>query len=361
MRHLAILPFLFFLSACSTIGYYSQSVSGQFQLFSSREDIHKVIESPDTSTELKHKLQEAVKIRQFASEHLKLPDNKSYLYYADLERPYVVWNVFAAPEFSLQPKTWCYLVVGCVSYRGYFDKSDAIENANALKKDNYDVHIAGIAAYSTLGWFDDPLMNTMMHWRTRSLASLIYHELSHQVIFISNETAFNEAFSTAVERLGTIHWLLATHPDELSAYLDFLKAQQQFRALLLNTRTELEQIYASELTDFEKRVAKYTAFEKLKQDYEEAKTNWPESIHFDNWFKSPLNNARLTATMTYLQQVPAFYQIFKENKADWESFFAEILNFEDMDKTERDSLINTKLQNTPTIAELVELIETQHF
>lgn len=359
-RKLILITCLFQFSACSTIGYYTQSVSGQLSLLYKREDIHDVINDGNTPDSLKYSLQQAIEIRQFASEKLKLPDNKSYMYYADLDRPYVVWNVFAAPEFSLEPKSWCYFIVGCVSYRGYFAEEDAIETANTLKQEHFDVHVAGISAYSTLGWFDDPLLNTMVHWRTRSLASLLFHELSHQVIYISNETAFNEAFSTAVERLGTIQWLLSHHPEMLDNYLDFLHVQQDFRQLLLNTRGELETLYQSSLDNKTKRKNKSEIIQQLKQSYENKKREWPSDIHFDKWFEKPINNARLTASMTYLQKVPAFFRIYMDQEADWEQFFKTIIKMDDMKKNERDELIERKIMAAPSIEELVNLIKQKH-
>ncbi len=334
-------------------------MQGQLSLLIKRQDIDTVISDPKAPKKLKRSLQHAIEIRQFASSHLHLPENKSYLKYADLQRPYVVWNVFAAPEFSLTAKTWCYPIVGCVSYRGYFDEQDAKETAESLKQQNYDVHVAGVAAYSTLGWFDDPLLNTMMHWSDRSLASLIFHELSHQVIYISSETAFNEAFSSAVERLGTIQWLANKSEEDLEKYLAFLSAQQEFRLLLIKTKQTLEILYSEDIAQDNKRKQKNEIISMMERDYQTLKSNWHDNIHFDYWFKQPINNARLTSTMTYLRLIPAFYQIFLESHADWKKFYTTIKTMEDMESTDRSLLIEDKLTKAPDITALINLLKPQ--
>ncbi len=357
LRVLISLGLLLSLSACSTISYYTQSIRGQIDILVKRENIYDVIQDPDTPSALKQSLQQAVEIRQFASQHLHLPDNKSYLYYADLGRPYVVWNVFAAPEFSLQPKTWCYLIVGCVSYRGYFHEQDAVAMADRLKTQRFDVYVAGIAAYSTLGWFDDPLLNTMLHWKTRRLASLIFHELAHQVIYIAGDTSFNEAFATAVERIGTLQWLLATNPGEIEHYLQFLQVQNDFRGLLLHTRDALETLYRSDLSPDRKRQQKARIIQQLQIDYQAQKAQWPAGFNYDNWFKTPVNNARLTASMTYLQKVPAFFALFQENQGDWVRFFAAVKNMKHLTQDKRNTAVQKKLTDAPNIQQILMILK----
>jgi len=344
------------LSACSTISYYGQSIQGQMSLLFNRENINDVLNNPDTPDNLKASLQQAVSIRQYASTRLSLPNNNSYLNYVDVKRPYVVWNVFAAPEFSLTPKSWCYPIVGCVSYRGYFSQDDAEQEASNLEKENLDVHVGGIAAYSTLGWFDDPLMNTMLHWKQRTLAGLIFHELSHQLIYIKNETSFNEAFSSSVERLGTIQWILETNSQQLNDYLTYLQAQSDFRDLLLNTRQKLETLYKKSVDGTTKREQKQDIIKSLNLEYRELKTHWPENIHFDSWFKKPINNARLTSSMTYLRDIPAFFQFFVEQKGQWPAFYEYVISLEDLNKEERDKLIEEKRLAKIDYPMLVELI-----
>ena len=358
IKILIALFLLYTLSACSTISYYGQSIQGQVSLLFNRQDINEVLNHPDTPDKLKINLQQAISIRQYASARLALPNNKSYLNYVDVERPYVVWNVFAAPEFSLTPKSWCYPIVGCVSYRGYFAQEDATYEASKLQEENFDVHVGGIAAYSTLGWFDDPLMNTMLHWKQRTLAGLIFHELSHQLIYIKNETSFNEAFSSSVERLGTIQWILESNPQQLNDYLVYLQAQSDFRNLLLNTRQKLEILYKKPVDSATKREQKQDIIQNLNLEYTELKTRWPENIHFDSWFKKPINNARLTSSMTYLRDIPAFFQFFVEQKGQWPAFYEYVINLEDLNKEERDKLIEEKRLAKIDYPLLVKLIRS---
>jgi len=356
---IAILSFTLlagYLSGCSTLSYYGQSIQGQMNLLLNRESIDDILAQPETSPELKLSLQQARSIRQYASAQLSLPDNKSYLYYVDVKRPYVVWNVFAAPEFSLNPTNWCYPIAGCVSYRGYFAEEDAIEQSEELKLQNLDVHVGGIAAYSTLGWFDDPLMNTMLHWRQRSLAGLIFHELSHQVIYIKSETGFNEAFSSSVERLGTIQWLLAFYPTELDAYIAYLNAQSDFRDLLLQSREKLITLYHSSVDEELKRNEKQFIIEQMQLDYVALKESWPKNIHFDRWFEKPINNARLTSAMTYLNDIPAFYQLFIEAEGNWADFYDTVIALENLEPEDRQRLIENKAKSEIDYVTLVKLI-----
>ena len=345
------------LSACSTIRYYGQSVQGQLHILFSRESLDQVIENPNTSVELRRNLQQAKIIRQYASNHLALPENKSYLYYVDLKRPYVVWNVFAAPEFSLSPISWCYPLIGCVSYRGYFSKNDALREAEQLEASNLDVAVAGIAAYSTLGWFNDPLLNTMLHWQQRTLAGLIFHELSHQIIYIKNETSFNEAFATSVERLGTIQWLLESLPDQIDNYLIYLSAQSDFRALLLETRKQLDNLYKSPLNNNKKRKQKESLITRMKLDYQKLKQKWPKHLHFDAWFSKPVNNARLTSAMTYLHDIPAFFQIFIEEKGRWPEYYRHVSELENLSPEKRKSLITNKASSAIDYVSIIKLIK----
>jgi len=346
---------LILLSGCSTLSYYTQSIQGQLSLLYNREEIDSVINNTNESETLRSKLQQVKAIRKYASDELALPDNKSYLYYTDVNRPYVVWNVFAAPEFSLEPITWCYPIVGCVSYRGYFSENSATKHAAKLTASNNDAFVAGIAAYSTLGYFDDPALNTMLSWRERALAGLIFHELAHQVIYISNETGFNEAFASAVERIGSIQWLIENKPEQLERYLSYLNAQNRFRILLGKTRGRLSLLYASNLSDEEKRKIKARFIQEMTTEYSEIKQQWPNGIHFDAWFNKPANNARFTSSMTYLQQIPAFYRLFIEADGDWSNFFTRVKMIGKLDKKSRKTLMESKLESNFEIKQIVAL------
>ncbi len=357
--HLTILLLTLILSGCSMANYYTQSIEGQLNLLQQREPIDELIANKNTPEKLKKTLQHVKNIRRFSIEKLYLPDNKSYLYYTDLKRPYVVWNVFAAPEFSLSAKNWCYFIVGCVSYRGYFEKQDAVTHANKLNTENYDVSISGIAAYSTLGWFDDPVLNTMLGWKEHHLAGLIFHELSHQILYVKNETAFNEAFSTAAQRMGTIEWLLTTKPDEVTHYLDYLNAYNQFQQLLEATRNKLATLYATNESEQKKRKEKYKIIEAMKLDYQILKEEWPGNISFDRWFERPINNSRFTSTMTYLEHVPAFLTLFKEVNGVWVEFYQAVKNLSELENIERNKQLESLKSREIAMSQIVELIKNR--
>mgnify|MGYP003583336066 CR=1 FL=1 len=197
------------LNGCSSLGYYGQLASGQLQLLGAREPVPEVIANPATDPALRQHLQRSQQARVFASEHLKLPDNRSYRVYADIGRPYVVWNVFATPEFSLDPRTHCFPIAGCVAYRGYYSQSGARGAAALLKLEGQDVYVGGVEAYSTLGWFDDPILNSMLGWGDERLATVIFHELAHQRFYVKDDTAFNESSATFVGQEGTRQWRAA--------------------------------------------------------------------------------------------------------------------------------------------------------
>lgn len=334
------------VNGCSTAGYYKQSVIGHLKILWSKQDISTLVSSPNVEPSLKAKLEKALLIRQFGSEHLKLPENNSYRQYTDIGREDVVWNVFAAAEFSITPKTWCYLIVGCVSYRGYYDQAEAETMALQLAHEGYDVSVDGVPAYSTLGWFSDPLLNTVIGWQEDQLARLIFHELSHQIVYIKGDADFNEAFATATETLGTLSWLKSTKPENVNAYLASLERKRQFRTLILDTRDRLIALYQKSLPENEKRRLKQEIFVRMQNDYVGLKTSWKEYSGYDYWFSKPLNNARLSASMTYQNNVPAFYQLFMEANGDWSEYYRRVKAFEDMDTTERSAQI-TVLRERP--------------
>ncbi len=346
------------LTACSTLSYYQQSISGHLKILWHRQDITTLIDHPKTLQPLKEKLQQALTIRKFASEQLSLPDNDSYKSYVKLPRKYVVWNITAAPEFSLSPKNWCYPVVGCVSYRGYYAESDADQLAEQLSKQGLDTHVRGVAAYSTLGWFDDPILSTMINWNETHFSGVIFHELSHQVLYIKNDVAFNEAFALATEKMAVITWLAENKPDNMANYLASLARSQQFRQLLLNTRTQLETLYSTAKTESEKRREKRQIFTALKNNYQTLKDTWHGYTGFDFWFDSPVNNARLAASMNYLKNIPAFIALFKESKGVWPNYYQAAKHLGDLPTTQREQQIQTLSQQQVSYREILALIRT---
>ena len=311
------------LNGCSSVSYYSQLASGQLQLLRAREPVAKVIADPSRDAKLRTHLRQSQKARNFASEHLHLPDNQSYRLYADIGRPYVVWNVFATPEFSLKPQNHCFPIAGCVAYRGYYSQSAARGEAAIQRLQGMDVSIGGVEAYSTLGWFNDPILNSMMGWGDERLATLIFHELAHQRVYVKDDTEFNESFATFVEQEGTRQWraFRSLPPDDNKQ----ARHRDQFIQLVLNTRTQLEALYALPLPPEQMRQRKVAAFEQLRAEYRQLRDDqWAGDKRYDAWINAPLNNARLLPFGLYDQWVPAFAALFKQQGGDWVRFYAQV-------------------------------------
>lgn len=346
---ISLVATLLCLAGCGSVSYYAQSLNGQLELLANREAISTVIDDPDTPAELKQQLELVLQMRQFASNELSLPDNGSYKNYADLNREYVVWNVFAAPEFSLEPVTWCYLVVGCLSYRGYFSEDSADEYAESLRKQGYDVFVGGVTAYSTLGWFDDPVLNTMLQWSDTRIAKVIFHELAHQKLYIRDDTAFNEAFADTVAQEGVCRWLEAHGTANIQDHFHLEEVREaQFVTLVLETRTRLDALYSSERLPIEKRAMKATIFDDMRTDYVKLKSRWNGYDAYDSWFASDLNNAKLAAVATYREYIPAFQTMLEEASENLETFYQRAAALGALSEGERDAKLNRMLARGPT-------------
>ncbi len=322
------------LSGCSSVQYYSQLAAGQVQLLRAREPVAKVIADTSRPQALREHLEQSQKARTFASEHLRLPDNKSYRLYADIGRPYVVWNVFATQEFSLSPETHCFPIAGCVAYRGYYNQGAARGEAAVLRQRGMDVSIGGVEAYSTLGWFNDPIMNSMLHWGDERLATLIFHELAHQRFYVKDDTAFNESFASFVEQEGTRQWRVARGlaPQSLSAS----KQRDQFIQLVLDARQRLGTLYAQPLTADAMRQAKAAQFERLRSEYRQLRdSQWGGDNRYDAWVNQPMNNARLLPFGLYDQWVPAFAALFAQEGGDWAKFYKAVEKMGGMPEAQR--------------------------
>lgn len=285
--------------------YYGHLANGQLELLSRRVPIAEILADPAADPALKHKLERALDARAFASRELALPDNGSYTSYADLGRPYAVWNVFAAPELSLAPHEWCYLMVGCLAYRGYYDRGRADAAAAALREQGLDVFVAGIAAYSTLGWFDDPLLSTMAGGED-AIAGTLFHELAHQAHFADGDTAFNESYATFVEQQGLRRYL-AGQPELAAVAAGRWQRRDEFLAAVAQARARLEAIYAGGAPQGDQRQQKREELERLRQAL-----GLPPDAE--------LNNARLLPYGLYHQWVPAFARLFEQQGGDWRAF-----------------------------------------
>ena len=311
------------LNGCSSVGYYGQLAEGQWQLLRARQPVAQVITDPATQPVLRQRLRFAEQARVFASEHLKLPDNGSYRVYADLGRPYVVWNVFATPELSLQPVTHCFPIAGCVAYRGYYQQGDARGAAALMRQEGLDVYVGGVEAYSTLGWFDDPILSSMVGWGDERLATVIFHELAHQRFYVQDDTEFNESFASFVEQEGSRQWRMARG---LAAVEDgSVKQREGFTRLILASRERLQAIYAGPLDEAGKRAAKQAEFERLRMEYREVRDReWAGDRRFDAWIYAPMNNAKLLPFGLYDQWVPAFSRLFQDVGGDWARFYERV-------------------------------------
>ncbi|MEJ6021915.1 aminopeptidase [Ramlibacter sp. PS4R-6] len=338
----AVVAAIGLLAGCSSLGYYWQSASGHLSMLSASRSVDDWIADSETPQRLKERLALSQRIRRFASGELKLPDNPSYSRYADLRRTAVVWNVVAAPKYSLELKKSCFPVTGCVGYRGYFDERDARAEAARLAREDLEVNVYPVPAYSTLGWMNwaggDPLLNTFINYPEGELARTIFHELAHQVVYTKDDTMFNESFATAVERIGGRRWL-ETHANEQarSDYAQYDGRRQQFRALTAGTRKRLEEIY--EKTSGEERdVLKQRAMQDFRADYATMRAGWPGDPAryrlYDRWV-AEANNAAFGAQAAYDELVPGFEALFQREGRDFQRFYDAAKKLADAPKKRR--------------------------
>lgn len=332
------------LTGCESVSYYSQVISGQMTILNKRQPINELLAEPMTPGTLKAQLHCVLDIRKFAKNELGLPVKGQYLSFADLERPFAVWNVFAAPEFSLTPKSWCHPVVGCTSYKGYFSKNNAYNYAKRLSDQGYDVFISGVVVYSTLGWFDDPVLNTFVFRKEIKLAALIFHELAHQLIYVVNDTAFNESFATFVEQEGVRRWVsYRDDPDAFQEYeTDYIR-RQQFVQLIRKYHHQLELLYTKDLSQPDKRREKSFIFDKLRSEFMQTRDKWQGYSGYDNWFRHPLNNAQLTTVILYNDLVPAFAAILQDSGNDLALFYRTCQHLSKKPKEERQAVLEQYL------------------
>ena len=310
------------LSGCSSISYYSQAISGHFSFMAKRQPIQQLLDDNEVQGALRERLLLALSIRDFASDALKLPDNASYRSFVPLAGEAVVWSLVATDAFSVEPKQWCYPVIGCASYRGYFDPDDAQAHAAKLETEGLDVALEPVPAYSTLGWFDDPLPGTVVHWNDWQLAGLIFHELAHQRLYIADDSAFNEAFANTVQQAGVAAWLDAMHNTDRSAAWRLSRQRESaFVHLLLKTRERLKSLYQSPMGETERAGRKRAAFDRLVSDYQSLQQGWQGYLGYDAWFERKLNNARLASVATYEEWVPAFQLLLERANGDFDTFY----------------------------------------
>lgn len=343
LRRISVPLLALLLGGCSTIDYYAHLGQGQWQLLHARESVQRILEDPTTDPNLAKRLVLSQQARDFASTQLQLPENRSYRLYADLGRPFVVWNLFATPEFSLEPELHCFPIAGCVAYRGYYQQGRARGAAALMRQQGLDTYIGGVEAYSTLGWFDDPLLNTMLRWSDERFIAVIFHELAHQQYYLPGDTAFNESFATFVEHEGLRQWH-ASRGETPPASDD--RQRQQFIELVLTSRERLQQLYASDLPEQAMRAAKQAEFDRLRRDYRTLRQHeWGGQGRYDAWIESPLNNAKLLPFGLYDQWVPAFAALFEHEARNWPAFYAAVAVLGRLPEADRRAKLESLLQN----------------
>jgi predicted aminopeptidase len=309
-RLLLAAALLALLAGCQSLAYYTQAIGGHLKVLSLARPVEEWLADPQTDAALRARLETARRIRGFATERLRLPDNASYLSYAELGRSYVVWNVFAAGVFSVEPKKECFPFTGCVSYRGFYSEEEARRHAEKLRQDGNDVYIGGVPAYSTLGWFDDPLLSTFIRYPDSQLARLIFHELAHQVAYARNDTTFNESFAVAVEEYGVRRWLEEEgRPGELDSFRAAQARKREFAAQVTETRERLKALYAKDLPQ-------EALLERKRDEWRRLRSLYPG-------IPAEPNNAFLASIAVYTELVPAFERLLAE-AGDMESFYKRV-------------------------------------
>ena len=323
-------------TGCAQLSYYAQATQGQLGLVASAKPIDQWLADPKVSDQLKQRLTRTQQIRKFAVRELDLPDNGSYTKYAELNRPYVVWNVIATPELSMKPVQWCFPIAGCVDYRGYYRKEDAQRFAHDLRSQGYEVRVSGVPAYSTLGWFNDPVLSTFIAYPEPEVARMLFHELAHQVAYAPGDTPFNESFATTVESIGVEQWLdKYGNPESRERYREFRQRKRDFIDLLTQHRQRLEEVFSSNISDDEKRRKKALVITSLKQAYDQIRDEkWGGYSGYDQWFNEPITNAHFVLIATYEDLVPAF-QALHAKSGSLKKFYANVQAMAKQDKARR--------------------------
>jgi len=337
--------------SCQSVEYYSQAINGQCRILLDRQPISAIIDDGEAPLDLRTRLKFILRVREFAETTLQLPVNNHYLAYVDVQQPYVAWNVFAAPEFSLVPKTWCYPIAGCAAYRGYFSENNARQYAEMLRNQGYDVFVGGVTAYSTLGWMDDPVLSTFLRLTETRTAALIFHELAHQIVYVEDDSAFNESFATAVEQEGLRRW--RNQPEGSHMDGDYFRDYQrhlQFVRLIMKYRQELDSLYQTAISPTAKRAKKALIFTELHNEYEQIKAQQFEMSAYDGWMNEPLNNARIVSVATYHDFVPAFHRMMEAHGGNLTQFYLACKTLAQKTKAERDYILNTWIQAQETAA-----------
>ena len=341
MRWLISIPLLLLLYGCTDAGYYWHSTTGHLEIMNERVDIDELLADDDLDSKLRARLVLVQEMRQFSIERLGLPDNGSYSSYVNLQQPYVIKNLFAAPELSTRLHQWCYPVIGCASYRGYYDETRLLAYIEKLQSEGLEVHVGRVPAYSTLGWFDDPVLSSFINWPDYRLAGLLFHELTHQQLYIDDDTTFNESLASAVQQVGTILWLQSNNQNApLDEFRRWLVYRDEAIALIVATRSQLDELYSSGLSDDEKRQQKILRFLEAREAHETIAARHNIERGFKSWFASGLNNAKIGSIAAYNSRVTAFVNMLEARDTDFPGFYQYVEQLGKLDRGPRDRCLD---------------------
>ena len=338
------------LTACETVHFYSQAAAGQLKILAGRKSIDRLVQDEQTDPKLKTQLQWVQSIRAYAHSELHLPVGTAYSDFTKLEGEYPLWNLIAAPEFSLSPKRWCYPIAGCASYRGYFAKADAEVQAGRLRAEGYDVYLGPVPAYSTLGWFDDPVLSSFVNWKPDRLATLLFHELAHRRVYISGDTRFNESFATAVSQIALPDW--RRRQGLPAPKVKSVEQARRINSLMVSARKQLQTLYASDASDADKRAQKAQTLQQLRSCYRKLSAGWEQDKRFATMIEKT-NNATLALVSEYQSQVPAFVQLYRDSGSDWEAFYQAVEQLGKLPKDQRKQRLEALTQRAQTSSKKV--------
>ena len=347
MRWIISIPLVILLNGCADLGYYWHNASGHIAVMNQRVDIDNLLADEQLDPNLRERLVLVQEIRRFSVERLGLPDNDSYDSYVDLDRSYVVQNIFAAPEFSTRLYEWCYPIIGCASYRGYYDEPRMLGFIDKLESQGLEVHVGQVPAYSTLGWFDDPVLSSFINWPDYRLAGLLFHELTHQQIYIDDDTTLNESLASAVQQVGTELWLASRNQgDQLNELTRWIRYRVEVIALIETTRNQLAEIYAGDIGDADKRERKLTVFAVARETHSAIASKHEIKGGFTRWFAGELNNAKIGSVTAYNALSPAFVNMIRAYNLDFAAFFEYVGRLVVLDKSSRNSCLRAWDQGT---------------
>jgi len=340
---------LLMLPGCETMRYFSHAAIGQLDMELKKESVAQLMEDPETLDNLKRRLKLVAELKQFAKEKTLLPLSDEFSTYVAIEREHVLWSLFVTPAYELRPQPWCYPIAGCISYRSYFDHEYAIERSYFYQQQGLDVFIAPAAAYSTLGWFSDPLLNTYIYSSDDRLASIIFHELGHQLYYIPSDVLFNEAFASFVERFYVMKWLQFSNRKELmTSFVEGENRHTSMLRLMSAVREKLQRVYQLDISDAEKKIKKAEIIRLFEVDYNDWKTRWEDYSGYDFWLSGGVNNAKLATVSTYYRWIPVFDFILQQHNCNFIHFMEEIEQLSNLSLDDRKAKFENILAQLPS-------------